>query len=142
MNDEAITGADTTQAAPDRKARLSALWIFATLNYLYCDIITLMNPDLLKQFLAGSVEGMDITQEFLFGAGVLMEIPIAMVLLSRVLTYRVNRIANMVAGAIMTAVQVATLFSGTPTPYYVFFSSLEIATTAFIFRYAWRWLEE
>ena len=47
--------------------------------------------------------------------------------------------SNIVAGAIMTVVQAATLFLGTPALYYGFFSAIEIATTAFIVWYAWRW---
>ena len=37
------------------KGKLSTLWLFATLNYLYCDVVTLMDPHLLKAFLAGNV---------------------------------------------------------------------------------------
>src|SRR4051812_33154535 len=33
--------------------KLSTLWIFVTLNYLYCDVTGLMDPDVLKQYLAG-----------------------------------------------------------------------------------------
>lgn len=121
------------------KSKLSTLWIFATLNYLYCDVVTLMDPNMLKEFLAGSVGGMNITQAFLLGAGVLVEIPIAMVLLSRILDQRVNRWANFVAGGVMTVVQLATLFAKTPSLYYVFFSVIEIATTMAIVWIAWRW---
>jgi threonine/homoserine/homoserine lactone efflux protein len=76
----------------------------------------------------------------LLGAAILMEIPISMVLLSRVLKYGANRWANMIAGAIMTAVQFSSLFFGSsPTIYYIFFSILEIACTALIVWYAWKW---
>ena len=121
------------------KSTLSALWIFATLNYLYCDVVTLMDPGLLKNFLAGSIGGMPITQEFLLGAAVLVEIPISMVLLSRVLGYRSNRLANIAAGMTMTIVQLLTIFARTPAPYYAFFSVIEIACTAAVVLYAWKW---
>jgi hypothetical protein len=32
----------------DMKLKLSTLWIFATLNYLYCDVAGLMDPGLLR----------------------------------------------------------------------------------------------
>lgn len=121
------------------KAKLSTLWIFATLNYLYCDVVTLMDPNLLKGFLAGNVAGMDVSQGFLLAAGVLVEIPISMVLLSLVLGERPNVWANIVAGGVMTAVQLASLLAKTPALYYVFFSVIEIATTAAIVWLAWRW---
>jgi len=49
------------------KTRLSALWLFATLNYLYCDVVAVM--DSVKH---GSAQ---LTQGFLVGAAVLVEIP-------------------------------------------------------------------
>jgi hypothetical protein len=120
-----------TTGMKDKKVMLSTLWVFATLNYLYCDVVTLMDP--VKH---GSIQ---LTQGFLLGAAILVEIPIAMVLLSRILKYRASRWANIIAGAIMTAVQIVTLFVAVPTLYYVFFSALEIACSAVIVWYAWRW---
>ena len=123
----------------DVKAKLSTLWLFAVLNYLYCDVAGLMDANLLKQYLTGTVNGLEMTQVSLLGAGILIEIPIAMVLLSRILKYRAGRWANIIAGTIMTAVQLVTLFVGTPTVYYIFFSAIEIACTSLIVWYAWKW---
>ncbi len=129
-----------TTEMTDKRAILSTLWIFAMLNYLYCDVMSLMDPEFLKQYLTGNVGGVHVTQGFLLGAAVLMEIPTAMVLLSRVLGYDANRWANIIAGFIMTVVQFSTLFFGSsPTIYYIFFSVLEIACTAFIVWFAWKW---
>lgn len=121
------------------KSKLSTLWIFATLNYLYCDVVILMDPGLLRQYIAGNLGGIQISQGFLLGAAVLVEIPISMVLLSRILKYRANRWANMVAGIVMTAVQLLSLLVKTPALYYLFFSVIEITCTAVIVWYAWRW---
>jgi Family of unknown function (DUF6326) len=125
----------------DMKTKLSTLWIFVALNYLYCDIVSLMDPELLPLYLRGNVNGLELTPGFLLGAGILVEIFIAMVLLSRVLPYRTNRWANIAAGTIMTAVQSATLFVGVPAPYYLFFSVIEISTTVLIVWFAWNWRE-
>jgi hypothetical protein len=122
--------------------KLSTLWIFATLNYIYCDVLGLMDPGLLRGFLAGNVGGMDVSQGFLLAAGALVEIPMAMVLVSRLVRGPANRWANIVAGSVMTVVQVASLFKGTPAPYYVLFSVIEIATTAAIVWLAWGWAEK
>lgn len=127
----------------DRKMLLSTLWIFAILNYLYCDVVGLMDPKLLKEIMSGVVGGgLELTQGFLFGASIMMEIPIAMVILSRVLKYGLNRWFNIIAGIIMTLVQIMSLFLGTPTSYYIFFSIIEISCTAFIVWYAWTWPKE
>lgn len=130
---------DTKSAAMDRRVLLSTIWIFAVLNYLYCDVVSLMDAGLLKQYLAGNVGGMEMTQGFFLGAAFLMEISISMVLLSRVLKYEANRPANIIAGAITTVVQILTLFLGATTMYYLFFSIIEIAATASIVWLAWTW---
>jgi hypothetical protein len=122
------------------QVRLSTLWVFATLNYLYCDVISLMDADLLRQYLTGTVDGLELSQGFLLGAAALIEIPIAMTLVSRLVTHHAaNRWANLVAAAVMTLVQAATLFVGAPAPYYAFFSILEIGCTAAIAWQAWSW---
>ncbi len=126
----------------DRKILFSTLWIFATLNYLYCDVMGLMDVNLLKQYFTGKVNGIEMSGNFLLGAAILMEIPIAMVLFSRTLNYKVNRWANMIAGIIMTLVQTATLFVGLPTKYYLFCSIIEIPTTILITWYALKWRNE
>lgn len=129
-----------TAEMEDMKVKLSTLWIFVMFNYLYCDVVAIMDPELLKQFMTGTIGGIQITQGFLLGSAILMEIPISMVLLSQVLKHRSNRFANITAGAIMTIVQVSSLFFGSsPTNYYIFFSIIEIAATAFIVWYAWKW---
>ena len=113
----------------DMKAKLSTLWIFATLNYIYCDVVTLFDK-------AGTF---NYNQGFLIGAAILVEIPIAMVLLSRLLRYKASRWANIITGTLMTIIQAVTLFVATPTPYYAFFSIIEIASTIVIVWYAWKW---
>jgi len=129
-----------TVETKDVKVTLSTLWIFATLNYLYCDVLGFFDSATLKDLMTGHVGMLEITQGFLLGSAILMEIPIAMVLLSRVLKPGANRWANMIAGSIMTFVQISSLFLGTaPTNYYIFFSAIEITCTAFIVWYAWAW---
>ena len=123
----------------DMTVKLSTLWIFASLSYVYCDVISLMDPELLKQYLQGTVNGLAFTPGFLLGAAILISIPIAMVLLSRVLSYRANRWTNITAATFMTAVQSLTLFMGMPAPYYLYLSIIEIACTVLIVGYAWQW---
>jgi hypothetical protein len=115
---------------------LSRLWVFATLNYLYCDVISLMDANMLKQYGEGEVEGLTIDENFLLGATILMQVPLSMVFLSTELGPKASRIANIAAGSLMTSVQAATLFMGKPTKYYAFSSAVEIATTGFITAYA------
>lgn len=125
--------ADTVE---DQQRFLSRLWVFATLNYLYCDVVGLMDSHMLQQYQAGEVDGVTIDEPFLLGATIVMQVPLSMTFLSTTLPPRASRIANIVAGTLMTGLQTATLFWGTPTKYYAFSSGVEIATTAFITGYA------
>lgn len=117
--------------SPDMKVRLSALWLFAILTYTYGDVVTLMDP--VKH---GSIQ---MTEGFLLGGAIFMMIPITMVLLSRILKYRASRLASIIAGTIMTVVLPVTLFVAKPTMYYLFFTVIEIVSTALIVFYAWKW---
>src|SRR5574340_1043877 len=115
----------------DMKERLFTLWLFAMLTYTYGDVVTLMDP--IKH---GTME---MTEMFLLGGSIFMLIPLSMVLLSRVLNYRANRITNIIAGSIMTLALIMTLFVAIPTIYYVLFTVIEVVTTALIVWFAWRW---
>ena len=126
----------------DRKVLLFTLWIFVTANYIFCDVLTLMNAEDLKQILSGSVGALEMTPMFLLWAAIFMEIPFIMILLSRILKYKANRLANIIAGSIMTVVQIMSLFVGESTPHYTFFSIVEISTTLFIIWYAWTWVSQ
>lgn len=120
-----------TSEKPNMKERLSALWLFAMLTYTYGDVVTLMDP--IKH---GSVQ---LTEGFLLGGSIYMMIPITMVLLSRILKYSASRWASIIAGTIMTATLPVTLFVAVPTSYYLFFTIIEVISTALIVWYAWKW---
>lgn len=112
---------------------VASLWLFVILCYIYCDILGLMYPEDLRGYLDGNIGGIEVTQEFLLAAAVLMTIPLASVLISRVASHRFARWESVVAGSIMTVVQVSTLGFGTPpTLHYIYFSIIEATTTAAI----------
>ena len=115
----------------NKKVLFSTLWIFVTLNYIFCDVFTLFHSESLKQLMTGEMGGMEINQEFLLAFSFLMELPMVMIVLSRILSYKPNRLANIIVASIMTIVQAATLFTADNTLHYIFFSIIEISTTAF-----------
>ena len=125
----------------NKKVLFSTLWIFVTLNYIFCDVFTLFHSESLKQLMTGEMGGMEINQEFLLAFSFLMELPMVMIVLSRILSYKPNRLANIIVASIMTVVQAATLFTANSTLHYIFFSIIEISTTAFILYTAWQWNE-
>ena len=133
----------TTLAPPatlDRPRLLSVLWIFLVLNFIYCDVLALHDGAVLSDLLNGQVGSLEITPAFLLAASFLMEVPMAMVLVSRLARRAGNRIANIAAGAFMIIVQTGSLFAGTaPSPSYLFFSAVEISCLAVIVTLAIRW---
>jgi hypothetical protein len=77
-----------------------------------------------------------------------MEIPIAMIVASRLLPFRANRLANIITGLIMTLINgfltfVLPLTNGNfrdPVyPAYVFFATIETVCTSVIIWRAWTW---
>ncbi len=125
----------------DMGKKLSLLWLFALLNYIYADILSLFEPGVIEQLMSGSIEGIEFTQGVLLGAAILMESAIVMVVLSRVLKYRANRWANIILGIVHTLAVSASTFVGTPALFYLFFGIIEIATTIYIVVIAWKWRE-
>jgi hypothetical protein len=117
----------------ERKAVLSTLWIFVMFNYLYGDLaMMIFHPAAYQKIVA------QMSEALVLGATVLMESLIAMVLLSRVLGFKVNRWANIIGGIVGTLFAAVTLI-GTPPAFYIFLSAIEIACTLFIIWYAWTW---
>ena len=77
-----------------------------------------------------------ITEGLLLAFAILLEIPIAMIFLSRVLKYRANRWANIIA-AVITIVFV--IGGGSTDLHYLFFATVEVVLLAIIIWYAWKW---
>jgi hypothetical protein len=126
----------------DIKERLSLFWIFVLLNYLYADVVALFaivgSPNL--------VDAPHLPRWALLGSAVLMEIPIAMIVASRLLPFRANRLANIIAGAILTLINGGLTFipplvgARTPAlPEYLFFATIETVCTSVIVWQAWTW---
>lgn len=123
----------------DKKTLLSTLWIFLTVNFIFCDVFTLMHTEDLKKFISGSIDGIQITEEFLLAFSFMMEIPMLMILLSRLLNFKLNRILNLIFGVLLTFIQLWSLTVGKITLHYGFFSIIEIVTCIGIVGVAWKW---
>ena len=75
-----------------------------------------------------------------------MEIPIAMIVACRLLPFRANRLANIIAGAILTLINgfltfVPPLVGGPAARFseYLFFATIETVCTSVIIWQAWTW---
>jgi hypothetical protein len=116
--------------------RISALWIVVLINMLFADILNFITPGTLQGIMTGYADSLRITPGILLAFAVLLEIPIAMVFLSLVLKYRINRVTNIVACVVTTAF---TIGGGTANLHYAFFATAEVVCMLLIIWYAWRW---
>jgi hypothetical protein len=132
------TNSKTTQME-DMKAKLSTLWIFLMFNMVFADIFSFLYPGFLKQIMTGYAEGTQITPEFLLIAAMVTEISIAMVFLSRLLKYSVNRWVNIIGGVITI---LWVIGGGSPTLHYIFIATIEVVCALCIIWLAWKWRPE
>jgi len=116
--------------APDGpRALLSALWIAVLINILSADVFSFM--------LGASGEAAAVvTPWIMLVFAVVHELPIAMIVLSRVLKRKANRILNYVAAGVTTLYIVA---GGSATPHYIFFALAELICLFFVVRTAQKW---
>jgi len=123
------------------KILLVLLWVFFTVNFMYCDTLSSLEPGVLALHMTGyTADGtVKITAGFLLGVATMFEIPFLMIVLSWVLKYRANRWANIIAGTLFVLAQISSLFLGVPSPAYIFYSTIEIAGLLLIIWYAWKW---
>jgi hypothetical protein len=125
----------TTQE--EMKTRLSTLWIFIMFNMAFADIVGFTYPGFMAKIVAGtSIDGMVVTPTLLLIGAFILEIPIAMIILSRLLKYGLNRWVNIIAGFI-TIIYVIGM--GSPTGVYYFFATLEVLSCLVIIWLAWKW---
>lgn len=117
-----------------KKETITAMWLFVVINMLSTGIISFMKPEFLKGIQnchEGAPENISI---LLLAAIIMMEIPIAMVFLSRILKKESSRWLNIVAGIIT----ILTIFlGGSKDPYYLFSGTIEVICLLFIIYSAW-----
>lgn len=118
----------------DTKVLLSTLWIVVMINMLKADILSLYIPGVADE-VARTAGETPITLVMLGGA-IMMEISIVMIILSRVLKYRVNRWVNIITG-IVTILFVVV--GGSSYPHYIFIATVEVVCLLLIIWQAWKW---
>jgi hypothetical protein len=128
-------------AKMDTKILLILLWVFYSLNFMYCDQLSSLEPGVLTMHMSGYTGGgtVEITAGFLLGTALMFEIPFLMIVLSWVLKYRINRWVNIISGTLFVVAQISSLFLGAPSPMYLFYTTIEIAGLLLIVWNAWKW---
>lgn len=122
----------------DMKVKLSTLWIVIMFNMAFADILSFITPGFMKDVIEGTM-AVPIDQGLLLAFAFLLEIPILMIILSRVLSYKINRWANIISSII------AILFvigGGSAYLHYLFFATIEVICLLVIIWNAWKWKDD
>ncbi len=120
----------------DKRALLSTLWIFVLLNMIFRDIHEFFRLGLLEEMMTGIVNGNQVTEQVMLIGAFMVEIPILMVLLSRILNYRINRWANIIIGAVTIALVIGM---GQKDLDDIFFATVEVIALSAIIWLAVKW---
>ena len=120
----------------DTKVLLSTLWIVVMINMLKADILSLFIPGAAEEVaLTSASTGASVPQLMLIGA-IMGQLGIAMIVLSRVLKYGINRWVNIVVGL----VTIAYIWGGMASyPHYIFIATVETLCLLLIIGFALTW---
>ena len=119
---------------------LSIMWVFVLMNMIYADILNTLKPGYLEELnqVSSTMSG-----EVVLIFAMLMQIPIIMIPLSRLLPRKSNRIAHFIAVpiSILWVVVPSILSAGTPLSY-IFFATVEVLAMLWMGWYAWNWPDQ
>jgi len=114
------------------KVKLSTLWIVVLINMIFADIFSIMvelvNKDTLH--IPGDVK------LIMAIAAIITNIPILMIYFARVLPYKPNRLANIIAG-ILTIIYVVG--GGDMAPHYIIIAAIEVICLLLIIVSSLKW---
>lgn len=105
-------------------------------------MINMLAADVLSLYIPGSLDELTRTAgdtpiaQLMLGGAVMIELAIAMIILSRVLKHGANRWANIIVGLITIVFVVGP---GAAYPHYVFIAAVEVVCLLLIIWNAWKW---
>lgn len=120
----------------DTKVLLSTLWIVVMINMLKADILSLYIPGTADELAKTAASTGAAIPQLMLGGAIMMELAIVMIVLSRLLTYRLNRWANIIMSIITMAFVVG---GGVSYPHYIFIATVEVICLLLILWNAWQW---
>ena len=123
----------------DKRAKLSSLWIFVFLNMIFRDLHELGRAGFLEEIMTGVVNGVQITDGLMLIGGIMIAIPLLMIPLIQFLSFKANRLANLVMGVL----QIVSVIGVNRAPALddIFFAVIELLALLLILRLAWNWKE-
>jgi hypothetical protein len=120
----------------DTKVMLSTLWIVVMINMLKADILSLFIPGSAEELAKTSASTGTPIPQLMLGGAIIMEISIAMIILTRILKYNFNRWINIIVSLVTIVFVVGGIAS---YPHYTFIATVEVTCLLVIIWLAWNW---
>ena len=120
----------------DTKNSLSTLWIFVLLNIIFRDLHEMLRPGVLLEMQSGIINGNPMSESFLLVAAIMIEIPISMVLFSKVLPYPINYRLNIGVAILLIIGSMTFGFNDMDDLFFLIVENIALAT---IIWKAWNW---
>ncbi|HSG53689.1 MAG TPA: DUF6326 family protein [Rheinheimera sp.] len=123
------------------KLKLSAIWGTVMSLYIYCDYFDLYRPGKLESMMEGTALFGSMSQGIVLGLSSILLVTSLMICLSVLLPPRLNKVLNIVVGAVMT-VMMALIFYVDGWYFYKMYAGVETLLTLLITWLAWNWPTE
>lgn len=113
--------------------KLSTLWIVFTFNLILADVLSIFIELVNKNTLDGIIGEVTTTMAV---AAILINLPILLIYFSRYLSFKINRILNIVVAFLMIVFVVG---GGSLLPHYIICATIEVFILMKIIFTAWKW---
>ncbi|MBR10706.1 MAG: hypothetical protein CMP48_23855 [Rickettsiales bacterium] len=126
----------------NEKIILSTIWVFVLMNMIYADILNTLKPEYLDEI---AYVAQNFSGETVLLFAILMEVPIAMILLSRLLNRKYNRLLNLIAApmAILWVIIPSFVINDGDSPLsYLFFATIETIAMLTVIWICYKWKKE
>ena len=123
----------------DRKAKLTALWLFVFLNMVFRDLHQLGHPGFIEEIMTGIVNGVQVTDGLMLIGGIMIAVPLLIIPLTQFLSVRMSRLANLNIGVLHLVITISV--NSEPDLDDGFFAVIEIAAILLILQQAWTWTD-
>lgn len=124
----------------DWRIKISVLWLSAAFAFLAHQILVLMEPGIIAQLMAGEAEGQKIGPMLILFFIILMLIPLVMAFLSLTLKDPLNRLLNIIVGAIFAAIWLVGVVGAALSSYFgeALMTLSAVIASVLIIWYAWQ----
>ena len=122
----------------NERLKLFSIWLFILFNIIFRDIHQMTLKSHLEMLLTGYYNGMEVTEAIMLFGAIVVNIPIAMLMVSLYTKHHINRKVNIIAGCVMPLI----LLTSPPTDWDdIFHLSVELLALFSIVTTSYKWKE-